>query len=116
MTKSFGVTERVEIAVDTLDRLAAASPVAARLSLVKIDVEGFESEVLVGAEHLFTTQRPVIYCEFNDVLLCDRGQSSMILLDQFRSLGYRPTATSAPLVARMAGRVVNLLMEPEGVR
>ncbi|HEX3541660.1 MAG TPA: FkbM family methyltransferase [Acidimicrobiales bacterium] len=116
MTKSFGVTERVEIAVDTLDRLAAAATLAARLSLVKIDVEGFESEVLVGGEHLFTTQRPLIYCEFNDVLLCDRGQSSMVLLDRFGSLGYRPTATSAPLVARMAGRVVNLLMEPEGVR
>lgn len=116
MTKSFGIADRAEIAVDTLDRLAAASPVAAPLSLIKIDVEGYESEVLTGAEHLIATERPLIYCEFNEVLLRDRGQSSKVLLEQFRSLGYQPTAASAPLVAKMAGRVLNFLLEFGGVR
>ena len=116
MTKSFGIAERAEVVVDTLDRLAATTPVTARLSLIKIDVEGYESEVLAGAEQLLATQRPLIYCEFNDVLLCDRGQSSKILLEQFRGLGYQPAAATAPLVARLPGRVVNLLLVPEGLR
>jgi FkbM family methyltransferase len=113
MTKSFGVAERVAIPVDTLDRLAAASPAAGPLTFIKVDVEGYESEVLAGAQELLRIHKPLIYCEFNDVLLCDRGQSSMALLAQFRDLGYQPTPESVPSVARMPGRVVNILLQAE---
>jgi FkbM family methyltransferase len=112
ITKSFGMAERTEVAVDTLDRLAAYAPRGRRLRLVKIDVEGYEFEVIAGAAQLLATQQPLVYCEFNDVLLRDRGRSSSELLAQFAELGYGPTPASAPLVAKMSGRVVNLLLRP----
>lgn len=34
-----------------------------RVDLVKIDVEGFETEVLLGMQQLLRTQKPVIFCE-----------------------------------------------------
>jgi FkbM family methyltransferase len=113
ITKSFGMADHATVAVETLDRLAAESPPGRRLRLVKIDVEGYEFEVLAGAVALLTSQAPAVYCEFNDVLLRDRGRSSEELLVQFADLGYHPVPGSAPLVARISGRVVNLLLRPE---
>lgn len=111
MTKSFGVSDRADVAVDTLDRLAAATAPASPLRLVKIDVEGYEFEVVDGAAALLTTHRPLVYCEFNDILLQDRGRSSVDLLTRFWEFGYRPTPKSAPFAARLPGRVVNLLLQ-----
>lgn len=112
ITKSFGMADHTEVPVDTLDRLATTSPPGRRLRLLKIDVEGYEFEVVAGAAELLATHTPLIYCEFNDVLLRDRGRSSVELLAQFADLGYRPAPSSAHLAAKMSGRVVNLLLRP----
>jgi FkbM family methyltransferase len=112
ITKSFGMADHTEVAVDTLDRLAADAPAGRRLRLLKIDVEGYEFEVVAGASKLLESHAPLIYCEFNDVLLRDRGRSSADLLAQFAAFGYRPTPASAPLASKIAGRVVNLLLRP----
>jgi FkbM family methyltransferase len=39
------------------------------VSFIKIDVEGFEEKVLIGAENLIDANRPVIVIEQNDVVL-----------------------------------------------
>lgn len=109
ITKSFGMSHHTEVAVDTLDRLAAEGQPRGRLRLVKIDVEGYEFEVLDGAVGLLDAFHPFIYCEFNDVLLRDRGKSSEELLARFAELGYHP-ATPASVGARMHGSVVNVLL------
>lgn len=36
-----------------------------RVSLIKVDVEGFERQVLRGAENILQQHRPVVICEFN---------------------------------------------------
>jgi len=38
------------------------------------------------------TDRPLVYCEFNDVVLRDAGSSSNELLDKFKGLGYATAA------------------------
>ncbi len=113
ITKSFGMAEHAEVVVDTLDRLADDPPPGLRLRLLKIDVEGYEFEVVAGASHLIKSHRPLIYCEFNDVLLRDRGKSSEQLLAQFAELGYQPVPASAPVVSKMSGHVVNVLLRPQ---
>lgn len=47
----------------TLDYFIASNP---RPNLVKVDVEGAESEVLKGADRLFRVHRPVLLCEVHD--------------------------------------------------
>ena len=42
-------------------------------SLVKLDVEGFEMEVLAGASSFLAANRPVIFAEFNPAWLETRG-------------------------------------------
>lgn len=112
ITKSFGVADHATVEVETLDRLAEASaPTDRPLRLLKIDVEGYEFEVLAGAKAVIEAHHPLIYCEFNDILLRDRGRSSLELLATLAELGYRPSAIHAALVERLPGRVVNLLLE-----
>lgn len=53
--------EKVECT--TLDDFIANNP---KPSVVKMDVEGAESEVLKGADHLFRTFRPLLLCEVHD--------------------------------------------------
>jgi len=115
MTKSFGMAAHAEVVVDTLDRLAGDPPTGLRLRLMKIDVEGFEFEVVAGASELLRVHQPFIYCEFNDVLLCDRGESSVRLLARFAEFGYQPVAGSEASVAKMPGHVVNVLLQPTPV-
>jgi FkbM family methyltransferase len=115
-TKSWGVADRFEVPVERLDALVAgAARGDDRVSFVKIDVEGFEPEVLEGAVTTLRDHRPLVFCEFNDVLLRDRGRSSSDLLDLFADLGYRPVDPDEGTPALLADRVVNLLLAPAPV-
>ncbi len=53
-----------------------------RIDLIKIDVEGMESSVLTGAEHLIRQHRPILFVEW---MRSDRAA----LEQQLRDLGYR---------------------------
>ncbi|MBD0272332.1 MAG: FkbM family methyltransferase, partial [Acetobacteraceae bacterium] len=59
-----GVMPAVQVPVETLDRIVAARGLE-RLDLVKIDVEGFEPDVLAGGAGAIERFRPAIYMEFN---------------------------------------------------
>jgi hypothetical protein len=50
--------------------------------------------------------RPVVFCEFNDILLRDAGSSSQQLLKMFEALGYSPVTGLPPL----EGKVVDVLL------
>lgn len=54
----------VSVPVDTLDRMVASRGLE-RLDFIKIDVEGFEPDVLEGGAGAIERFRPVIYVEFN---------------------------------------------------
>ncbi len=101
---------RLDVATERLDDLTGQVDGTRALRLVKLDVEGFEGEVLEGAQETIRRFRPLIYCEFNDIILRDAGSSSAALLEAFASLGYRVAPGWRRTSARLAGRNVDLLM------
>lgn len=60
-----------------------------RLDTVKIDVEGFEVEVLSGAVTVLERFRPVVYGEFNNQLMPQRGVSFRDVWSMFQPVGYK---------------------------
>jgi FkbM family methyltransferase len=74
---------RVVVPVTTLDRIAEAQGLQ-RLDLLKIDVEGFETEVLDGAAATLARYRPVCIAEFNAwTILCNRNQNPREVLEDW---------------------------------
>ncbi|HEY1425656.1 MAG TPA: FkbM family methyltransferase [Caulobacteraceae bacterium] len=58
--------------VSTIDRVVQERGLE-RLDLIKIDVEGFETEVLEGAERTLAALKPTVYLEFNSFTLIAYG-------------------------------------------
>jgi FkbM family methyltransferase len=102
----------LDVRTERLDDLAAEVGSDRRLRLVKLDVEGFERRVLEGAEVTLRRRRPLVYCEFNDIILTDAGSSSAELLGAFADLGYTVAPAWRRTSGRLAGRNVDLLMTP----
>jgi FkbM family methyltransferase len=87
------------VAVERIDDLGLAA-----CRLVKIDVEGMETEVLEGARATIARVRPLLYVEN------DRAERSPALIGLVQSLGYRAFWHLPPLFnpANFAGRADNL--------
>lgn len=100
----------IDVATARLDDLVAGGRPPGPLRLVKIDAEGFEPQVLAGAAETLSTWRPLVLCEFNDILLRQAGTSSLELLRQFADLGYAPVTPLERRPAELAGRNVDLLL------
>lgn len=91
--------DSVEVAVERLDDIEFPL----RVSFVKMDVEGFELEVLRGGRALLERDRPVIFGEFSAAWLAMRGEDldadlaalctrgyEVFKLEQRRSARWRP--------------------------
>lgn len=76
----------------TMDQLCVERRMAP--SIVKIDVEGAEAEVLRGARATLRAHHPVICLELHLDVLERRGESPGVLLDDLVSLGYRFESTA----------------------
>lgn len=74
----------VPVTVVRLDDYAFAHPV----SFVKMDVEGFELEVLRGMRAVLKRDRPVILGEFNATWLRERREDLSAHLQEVAALGY----------------------------
>jgi FkbM family methyltransferase len=57
------IVRQESVACFTADEILPALLRHRRVDLVKIDVEGFETQVLQGMQQLLRSQRPVIFCE-----------------------------------------------------
>lgn len=90
-----GAREEQTIVALTLDWMARFAPLP---SLIKIDVEGAEVEVLGGARELFETCRPVVLCE----VIPDTAPA---VTEFFASRGYRVLDGEAPRDQRRPLRV-----------
>lgn len=102
----------LDVRTERLDDLTTGIDHDRPLRLIKLDVEGFEREVLAGAEATLRRWRPLVYCEFNDIILTDAGSSSGELLQAFRELGYSVAPAWHRAGRRLAGRNVDLLLVP----
>jgi FkbM family methyltransferase len=58
------------------------------ISLVKIDVEGWEKYVILGGIHYFEINAPVVMMEFSDVNTFAAGYQCLELYEMFASFGY----------------------------
>ncbi len=71
--------DTVEFKVTTLDVFCKNFSVA----LIALDVEGFEYHVLLGAQNIIKTQRPVVIAEVNQFYLRNRANMSVAEFHQF---------------------------------
>jgi FkbM family methyltransferase len=109
-TKSWDMGGSVNTPTWRLDDLITGE--AGRISFIKLDVEGFEPQVLMGATQTLASMRPCVMCEFNDILLRDAGSSSAALLEMFSELGYEPSPEVKATASHLEGQVVDLLLKP----
>ena len=105
-TKSWDMSGTIDVTTWRLDDLTYEENYGQPVAFIKIDVEGHEPQVLKGGERTLREMNPLVFCEFNDILLQDAGSSSVQLLEQFARLGYSPLST----LPELTGRVVDLLM------
>ena len=80
-----------DIPFTTLDDLCGSRQLAP--SILKIDVEGAEAEVLRGARATLRAHRPVVCLELHFDELERRGESAGLLLEALASIGYRFEST-----------------------
>ncbi|MGA2757241.1 MAG: FkbM family methyltransferase [Solirubrobacteraceae bacterium] len=92
----------VPVATRALDSIVSPT---ARVGFIKIDVEGAESLVLDGAKRIMTGDRPLVFCEFNEIHLRDAGSSADQLLRKFEDLGYE-TAHEYPQADAITDRLL----------
>ncbi len=60
-----------------------------KIDLIKIDVEGWETHVIVGAHTLLSrADAPTLLIEFNDILARNAGFSNRYLYDSLTQLGF----------------------------
>jgi FkbM family methyltransferase len=78
--------EQVDVQITTLDEEVQRFGLVP--DLIKIDVEGFEWEVLCGARQLLRTHKPAICLELHLDMLERRGASPQLVVDELVSHGY----------------------------
>lgn len=83
------VAERVPLAMTTLDNLIEEGLLSSEVSLIKIDVDGYDLNVLKGARNTLSRSRPIIFGEFMEHCLAWHGQSYTDVIAYMRTLSYR---------------------------
>jgi FkbM family methyltransferase len=76
-----------EVIVSTLDIFVSSLPVTT-IDVIKIDVEGFEMNVLKGAEATLRKYKPILYIEVNNNNLQAQNSSAEELLTFIKDAGY----------------------------
>lgn len=74
----------------------------ARMSFIKLDVEGYELEVLRGARQVIERDRPVIFGEFNTRWLAHRGEDLPAFLCEMHARGWKVSAVERQRSRRWA--------------
>lgn len=83
---AFGHEAGEPVSVATIDRLGLD-----RLNFVKVDVEGFEAEVLLGGQETIGRLRPILYVE------CDRQDKWTDTVNALNKIGYSGFWHTPPL-------------------
>lgn len=88
----------VMVEIDTLDAVVAREGIG-RVDVMKIDTEGFEREVLGGADGLLRESRPTIFIELGEAHLRVQGSSTVEVLTLLMDYGYElsEVGTGEPL-------------------
>lgn len=74
--------ETVSVTLTSIDRLVVEHSIK-NVKLIKVDVEGFELDVLKGAKDIIKNFDPVFVCEFNSYALAANGKMSPFAFLEF---------------------------------
>lgn len=85
------------LALDTLAERLGEAP-----TVVKIDVESFELEVLRGGPKTLAGARPVLFIELHNAMMRERGVDPAAVLDQLAAYGYDQLHVGGETVGRDA--------------
>jgi len=107
----------IPVAFTTIDHLCTDG--ALRPAIVKIDVEGFESEVLDGARETLRRVRPIVCLELHLDVLEQRGRPLPTLLAGLESAGYTFETTdgsrvTAAQLCRSLKAIARIVARPTG--
>lgn len=80
--------ESSSVRVYSLDSYLATGEYPGAVSVIKIDVQGFEANVLKGAAGTIDRDRPAVFCEITPQALDRAGSSVDEVLEFFRDRGY----------------------------
>jgi len=107
--------ERIPVTVTTLDTFAEERSIE-RAGLLKIDVEGFEPEVIRGADRLLRERRiDLVLFEFSPHFYSERGLPALATIDELEKRAYRVFHLDGSPIDREAlkqSRQTDLLAEP----
>ena len=78
----------IEVTIERLDQVEELKSWT-RVDLIKIDVEGYELDVLQGAEGLLQKHQPILFIEIDDNNLKDQGHSAHALISFLNENGYQ---------------------------
>jgi FkbM family methyltransferase len=110
-----GQSGGVEIEIVTLDEFATRHDLR-RMDLIKIDVEGFEMNVLAGAQACIERFRPSLFVEINDSNLRAQGGGARELVGWLEARSYRITdaESGVPVSSTedFAGRHFDIVCRP----
>jgi FkbM family methyltransferase len=95
-----------KVKICTLDTLLAE--LGTRPDLIKVDVEGFEFEVMRGAENVLRNMRPVILIEIHPPQLKLSGSSDQALIAFLESKGY-----ALEVIDRNPNSIYTILAKPK---
>ena len=85
-----GQTDTTKVQVTTLDKFALDKNLIGKITMMKIDVEGWETHVLTGGINLLTSpEAPVLQIEFTDKVSMPAGITCQKLYHQVVELGYQ---------------------------
>lgn len=88
--QSRSVVRSVEVPTETLDTIVASqAPGNARVTFMKLDIEGSECRAIRGAQIILAQHRPVLYLEVNPPSLAAAGASPAELGALLAPYGYR---------------------------
>jgi FkbM family methyltransferase len=80
--------QRVSVPTVPLDTLVANGTILGKIRLAKIDVEGFELEVLCGMRRVLRKARPILIMEVNRPMLKFQGTTPLELFEFLTSFRY----------------------------
>ena len=97
-SRETGPTERIPLS--TVDELARQMPRPP--TVIKVDVEGYESEVVEGAQRTLAQDGPVLCLEMHNGMMRARGKNPQALLQRLDQLGYREFSQGHVPIAKEA--------------
>ncbi len=100
-----------KVPMDTLDRLVDKYQL--KPAVLKVDVEGAESAVFAGANHVLSVHRPIVISEIANPLLRRSGTDGREIVGLFHKLDYHVVDPHDPLATPGAAEYTDIVCTPK---